>query len=294
MNLLFLSIGFGLVTAAIVALSAVAVSLQVSVNGVPNFAHGELLSIAAFGAVAIQYVIHQFWIEAVGGLALSAAAAWLLNKFVLQPFIRRGTPLTVLLVATAGASLVLQNVLVIAFGPGNQVIDVTAGIGHKIGPFRWTTIDIVIMVIAGITLAGLHVLLRYTNFGTSLRAVADSRTLAEISGINAERVVDVTWLIAGAISGVAGLALATSGGSFGPYLGSNFLLVTFSAAIIGGIGRPYGAMVGGLIIGLVTEVSAAYVDASYKQVFALALLVLALLFRPQGLLRTPRGQAAAA
>jgi branched-chain amino acid transport system permease protein len=130
---------------------------------------------------------------------------------------------------------------------------------------------------------GLHLLLQYTSFGRALRAVSDDRQLARACGIDTGRVVNLTWLLAGGIAGLGGFTLAASSGSFDPGMGFGFLLVTFAAAVIGGIGRRYGAMGGALIVGIATELSAAYLSSGYKQVIAVGLLILFLLLRPAGL-----------
>ena len=137
-------------------------------------------------------------------------------------------------------------------------------------------------------MAAVHVMLKYTKFGKAQRAVADNKDLARVTGITVGRVVTITWLITGAMAGLAGFILGMTVGAITPTLGFNFLLTVFAAVIIGGLGKPYGAMAGALIIGLVTEVSALYIDPDYTTVLAFAILLLALAFRPQGLVATFR------
>jgi branched-subunit amino acid ABC-type transport system permease component len=137
-----------------------------------------------------------------------------------------------------------------------------------------------------------HLVLRYTKFGKAQRAVADSRELARVTGIDAARVVRITWLWAGAMGGLAGFVLGVSVGSLTPTLGNTFLLVIFSAAIVGGISKPYGSMIGALVIGMSMEISALYIPADYKPVVAFAFLIVTLLLRPNGLFPTLRGATA--
>jgi neutral amino acid transport system permease protein len=287
------ALGFGLVTAAIVGFSAVALSLQFSVSRIPNFAHGTFLTMGAYGGLVAQHLTDNIVFDALVAAAFGGITALAINRFILQSFVRARVQLTILLVVTVGVGLVLENVIAVLFGNRNQVLVLPHEVAHDIGPFRWTSSDIVIMVAALAAMTALYLTLRFTWFGKAQRAVADSRELADITGIKVEWIVQLTWLIAGALAGLAGLALAAKGGSFGPQLGFNFLLVTFAAAIVGGIGKPYGALAGALIIGLVTEVSALYVDASYKQVAALLVLIIALFVRPNGLFTTVRGDAKA-
>jgi branched-subunit amino acid ABC-type transport system permease component len=169
------------------------------------------------------------------------------------------------------------------------VLTVPEMAAHEIGPFLWTNLDILIVIGGLLLLVGVHLVLRYTAFGRSQRAVADNPDLARASAIPTARVVALTWLLAGTIAGFAGMALATRGGTYGPLLGANFLLITLSAAVIGGIGKVYGALIGALAVGIVTELSGAYLSAGYKQVAALLVLVLVLLVRPNGILTVYRG-----
>ncbi len=292
MSTLLLAIGFGLVTSAVIALSAVALSLQFSISNIPNFAHGEFLTLGAYGAFVAQVFTHNLVIDAIGAVVFAAAAGWLVNTAVIEPFVRRGAKITFLFVLTIAVSLILQNGLIMVFGGTTQTLVLTPQNFIQVGPFHWTPVDLAVMVTALAIMVALHFVLRYTTFGKAQRAVADNRELAAVSGIDTARIVHLTWLLAGGIAGVAGFVIAMSGGTFNPTTGYSYLLVTFAAAVIGGLGRPYGAMLGALVIGIATEISGAFLNASYKQVIAIALLVVVLLLRPAGLF-TPKSEVAA-
>jgi neutral amino acid transport system permease protein len=148
--------------------------------------------------------------------------------------------------------------------------------------------QLAIIALAVLAMLSIHVMLNYTKFGKAQRAVADNKDLARVTGISVARVVTITWLIAGSMAGVAGFVLGMTVGAITPTLGFNFLLTVFAAVIIGGLGKPYGAMAGALIIGLATEVSALYVNPDYSTLLAFVILLLALAFRPQGLVATYR------
>jgi neutral amino acid transport system permease protein len=180
--------------------------------------------------------------------------------------------------------LVLQNALLAIFGGSYVPLRLSAGAPLDIGPFIWTTPNIIIMLVALASLTAVHVVLKYTKFGKSQRAVADDPELARVTGIRSARVIQLTWLWAGARAGLSGFVLGISIGGLVPSLGFQYLLVVFSAAVVGGLGQPYGAMLGALLIGLAMEVSAVYIPADYKQGVALAALILTLLFRPHGLI----------
>lgn len=290
MSIFGLAVGFGLVTASIIAVSAVAASLQFSVTPIPNFMHGEFLTAGAYGALVTQNVTHDLALSVVVGMGVGAALAWSMDRVILAPLIKRGSQRILLLVATVAVGIILQALTAATFGIGPQVLVVPESwsIPHHIGPFLLTSLDLAVMAIAVIAMLGLHYLLRYTKFGKAQRAVADSVELSASSGISPAFVIQVTWLIVGALAGLAGILLASIQGAFDPYFGFNFLLVTLAAAVVGGIGRAYGAMAGALIIGLVTEVSGAFLSASFKEVAALLVLVAVLLVRPNGLLTALR------
>lgn len=284
------ALGFGMVTAGIIALAAVGLSLQISVTNVPNFAHGELLTFGAYGALVAQFVSNNMFIDALAGMIAAGIVAFAINRFVLQSFIRIGTRRIYLLIVTAGLSLFLQNGLAVIFGQTDRVLTLPsdASKAYRVGPFIWTKIDISVMAAAVLVMGGLYLLLQHTKFGRAQRAVSDSAELARVSGVPVKRVVNLTWLIVGFLAGLSGFAVAITSGTVTPEMGSTVLLVVFAAAILGGIGKPYGALAAAVIIGIATEVSAAYINASYKQILAVGILVIAILFRPNGLFSSAR------
>lgn len=284
------AIGFGLVTSAVVALPAMALSLQFGVTNVPNFAHGELITFGAYGALLAHTFTNSLLIQIAVGVAFAGVTALLTNWLVLQSFVKIGARPIQLLVVTAGLSLVLQNGLAFFVGESSRHLDFPSSTyeGVRVGPFIWTQGDVIVMVAALVVVTALYLVLRYTKFGKAQRAVAETRELAQISGINVSRIVNLTWLIVGLLAGISGIALASRGGTIVPTMGNEFLLVVFAAAILGGIGKPFGALAGALVIGVTMEVSAVFVSPAYKTSIAVGLLVLALLFRPDGLLSSTR------
>jgi neutral amino acid transport system permease protein len=281
MGTFLVSVGVGLSTAAILSLSAVAFTLEYAVSRVANFAHGEFLTIGAYAAYSGQTFFHQN----VAAAALIAAAAGMvaglvLNAGLIEQF--RGRASITVFIATLGASLILQNVLVIAYGGASVSYTFAQGGLHHIGPFLWTTSDIEV-IFSALAVAGLiYLLLQRTRFGKAVRAVSQDRALAQVSGIPARRIVMQTWALAGAVSGFAGFALADTIGTFSPTLGFSFLLLTITATVAGGIGRPYATLGGALIVGLVIQIAGTYTNSAYELVFAFLLLVVLMLLRPNG------------
>ena len=283
-----LTLGFGLVTAAILALSAVAFTLEYAVTNVANLAHGEILTVGAYAA----YVTHQRTGNAIVAAVAAALAgglmALLMHSTVIDRFIRRGTPSTVIFIATLGVSFVIQNLLVIFFGAANVAYSIDPGAPRQIGPFLWTPLEMEILVSAVIITAALYVLISHTKFGKALRAVSQNRELARVSGVNANRVASATWFLAGLIAGYAGFVLAESVGTFSPYFGFSFFLITLTAAVAGGLGRAFSTMVGAVMVGIILEFVGGYISASYNLAFAFAILAIVILVRPRGLFTSAR------
>jgi branched-subunit amino acid ABC-type transport system permease component len=278
------ALGFGLVTASILALASVALTLQFGVTNYVNFAHGELLTFGAYFAwLANSHYGWNIWIALLVGALLTGVLAVIINLIVLQPFTKKGYPVLFMLVVTFGLSLILSNVLLATFGADFQRYTVPPDTQYNIGPFLLTASQLIIIGIAIVTMIGLHVLLNYTKLGKAMRAMSDNPTLARNCGIDTELVTNFTWLLTGFLAGLAGVVLALNISSFQPAFGGDFLFVIFAAVILGGIGRPYGAMAGALVIGIVTEIAAIPLSSDYKNDAAFAILVLVLLFRPQGI-----------
>jgi branched-subunit amino acid ABC-type transport system permease component len=281
-NTFLVSVGAGLATAAILALSAVSFTLQYAVSRIANFAHGELLTIGAYAAYSGQHLFHTNTAAvAVIAAVAGALAGLLLNAVLIERF--QGRHAITVLIVTLGASLIAQNVLMIIYGAANVSYSLNGGAPHHVGPILWTTLDLEVIASAAVVAALLYLLLQRTRFGKAIRAVAQDRSLARVSGIPARRVIMGTWALAGAVAGFAGFMLAATVGTFGPGTGFGFLLLTITATVAGGLGRPYGTLGGALVVGLVVQVAGAYTNSSYQLVYAFGLLVVLLLLRPNGI-----------
>lgn len=284
------AVGSGIADAAILVLSALAMTLQHSITRHANFAHGAFLTMAAYMMVAFRPVTGNLYLLAVFAIAASAALAWGMNTAVLQPFRKVTSSLTVFLIVTFALETVFENSIAVGFGLNYQSIAVPSQTANHVGPFLWTPLEELIMATSAVVVVALFAVLKFTPFGREQRAVADDLVLARVVGIKANRVISYTWLLTGALAGLAGVALGTTTGTFDNHLGFNFLLLTFAAVIVGGLGRPAGAVIGALIIGVVAALTGYYISSGYAQVGALLILLLALVVRPQGLLRSSAGE----
>ena len=289
MSIFWISIGMGVATAAILALSSVAFTLEYAVSRVVNLAHGEVLTIGAYAAYVGENNFHLNLYEcAIVATVAGALTGLALNYALIEQF--RNQKSLVTLIATLGASLILQNLLLIGFGGATVSYSFNQGNLLHVGPFLWTTLTIEVMVSAVVVGGLIYLLLQRTRLGKALRAVSQNRELAQVSGIPARAVVMQTWAVAGAVSGFAGFLFGETIGSITPTVGNGFLLLSITAAVGGGLGRPYATIGGALLLGLIMSIAGTYTSSSYQLVIAFAFLVVMLLVKPNGVFVRGRAQ----
>ncbi len=278
------SIGFGLVTASILALAAVGFTMQFGVTNILNLSFGEVMAASGFVALIANRAGLSIWACMVIGAVFGSVFSYALNRAIFIPFIKRGTRLFGMVIVTIAVGLITENVVLAITGPNFFSYTLPADSSYHVGPLIVTTSQLVIMGIAIVAMVLIHGLLRYTKLGTAMRATATDASLARGCGIRTERIVDVAWLLSGALCGIAGVTLFINTTSFDAATANSFLVVIVAAAILGGVGQPYGAMLGALVIGLTSEIAAIFISPAYKNVVAFVILVLVLLLRPQGIL----------
>jgi branched-chain amino acid transport system permease protein/neutral amino acid transport system permease protein len=284
MSLLVASVGFGLITSAVLAIAAVGFTLQFAVTNVLNLAFAAVMTAGAFTAYLANTAGLSVWAALVAGMAAGSLLSGLLNYLVYTPFRRRGAaPITMVIVSLGMALIVEFGVAAIAGGVGVSY-HMSQGSTLRLGSLVFTTVQLIIIAISLVVMAGVHVLLRYTRLGKAMRATAANRMLARNCGIRANRVIAVTWALTGALCGLAGTVFAIDVGTFDPSSTDIFLILILAAVFLGGPGHAYAAMLGALVIGLSTEISAAYIPADYKYVVAFVILLAMLAARPSGLL----------
>jgi branched-subunit amino acid ABC-type transport system permease component len=283
-SLLFAAIGFGLVTAAVLAIAAVGFTMQFAVTDVLNLAYSGVMIVAAYVGYAVNSDGISVWIGMLAAIAAGAILSVLLNRFIFTPFHRRDTSGITLVIVTLGVTLILVFGLQAIVGGSNVSYSMDQGASLDLGGLQLSVVQLVIIALAVIVMASIHGLLKYTRLGKAMRATAANRSLARNSGIRTERVVTATWAITGALCGMAGTVFAMDAGSFGATSTGLFLILILAAVFVGGPGQPYGAMLGAVVIGLATEVSAVYINPDYKDVVAFVLLFVMMAWRPSGLL----------
>jgi branched-chain amino acid transport system permease protein/neutral amino acid transport system permease protein len=278
------SIGFGLVTAAVLAVASVGFTLQFAVTNVLNLAYGGVMIVSAYAAYAVNQRGVSIWISGLAGIAAGALLSVILNNFIYTPFQKKGTSPIGMVIVSLGMTLILVFGTQAIAGPTN--VSYTASQGATVKPlgFNLTVVQLVIIALSIVLMVLVHVLIRYTRLGKAMRATSANRNLARNCGIRTDRVVTLTWLITGALCGLAGVVFALDSGTFGATSTDLFLVLILAAVFLGGPGEPYGAMLGALVIGVATEVSASIIVSDYKDVVAFVILIAMLAVRPSGLL----------
>lgn len=272
---------------SIVALAAVGLSLIFGVTGLVNFAQGELVALGA--------LVAWFFNASEGGpqlhLLLAVAimlpiAAGVGAGFELGMWRRlraRQTGRISMLVVAIGVSIALRHIFLLLYGGASRpYTDYTIQRGFGLGPFNLPAKDYVLTAVALVVLVAVGCTLVYTRIGKAMRAVADDRDLAEVSGIDVDRITLITWVGGAMLAGLAGVLQGVTE-AITWNMGFELLLLMFAAVIVGGLGTAFGAMAGGLLIGIVAQVSTYWLSSEFKVVIALAVLVVVLMVRPQGI-----------
>ncbi len=273
----------GLVGAGYFALGAVGLTLVYGVLRLVNFAHGDMLTFGTYVALGITALGVPFWPSAVLGMVVTALIAVLLDRIMWERMRRAQTSTLQLFLVATGLALVLRYS--VQFFAGGQVrtigLDTTSSI--DVGPWHLGSLQLVAMLVGLVTIVLAGIGLRYTRVGKEMRAVADNIALAEVTGIDTRRTIRVTWLFSGALAALAGILYAASIGSINPNFGFTILLSLFAAAVLGGIGNAYGALAGGIVIGLSQEWSTLFFNPRWKPAIGFAILILTLLVMPRGI-----------
>ncbi|MGH3505523.1 MAG: branched-chain amino acid ABC transporter permease [Nocardioidaceae bacterium] len=276
----------GIKLGAIIAITAVGLSLVFGTTSLINFAHGELVTLGAMAAfffnvnpLQLPLVIAALLAVLVGGAAGAAIEGGLW-----RPMRRRGAGRIQMFIISIGLSLLLRHVLLVLFGSRRkQYGQYTLQQTMDWGPFSITPRDLIITVLSIVVLLVVALLLQRTRIGKATRAVSDNKDLAEASGIDVNRVILIVWIFAGGLAALGGVLYGLSEAIYWD-MGFNLLLLMFAGVILGGLGSAYGAIVGSLVVGLVAQLSTLWFPPELQNAWALLALIVVLLVRPQGIL----------
>ena len=269
-----------------IALAAIGLSLIYGTTGLTNFAHGEIVTFGALSTYFFNVVVKlPLIVSALLGVIVTAAVmGWFQDRILWRPLRRRGTGLIAMLVVSIGLGMFLRYVYLFRFGGNTQTFREYAGQGGwTFGPIAETPKSLLAAFVAIVLITLTVAWLLRSRIGKASRAVADNPALASASGIDVEKVISTVWVLGAGLAGFAGVMLGLSEG-VAWNMGQRVLLLTFAAVTLGGLGSAFGAIVGGLVIGILLDVSTLWIAPELKNVAALVVLIVILLVRPQGIL----------
>lgn len=275
----------GLVLGLLLALASLGLSMVFGTMGLTNFSHGELFT---FGAIVTFYFDSSIGLPviaaAVIAVALAACFGFAQDRVIWRPLRRRGTSVIAMMIMTIGFGLMLRNLYQYFTGAdAHNFTQYTTVEPWNLGPISVTSKELIVMALCVIVLVGVSLAVTKTRLGKAIRAVADNPSLAASSGINVDRVITVVWVVGTALAGLGGIMFGLTQG-FDYQVGFKILLLLFASVILGGLGTIWGVMAGSLIVGLLIEESTLIFANELKQSVALGILIVILLWRPQGLL----------
>ena len=276
------------IVGALYTLIAVGFTLSYGVGKFFNLAHGVM---TAIGAYAVFYLTKglqvNVWLALILALVFVGVVGWLLERFIYAPLRAKKASNLVLLVASLGAFTALQGLLSIIFSSQIQTLSQGRAVQQVFTIFGATIthIQVVTVVVAALVVVSFVVLLRFTLFGKAVRAVSDDEEVSKIVGINTARVIGIVFFIASAVAGLAGILVGFDT-AIEPTMGMALLLKGIIAAIVGGIGSVYGAVLGAFLLGFAENFGIWKISGEWKDAIAFGLLIIFLLFRPRGILHT--------
>jgi branched-chain amino acid transport system permease protein len=273
----------GIVAGNYFALGAVGLTLIFGVLRLVNFAHGEFLTFGAYMLILGEALGLPLVLAAVFGIIVTAVLGLALEVALWRPVRRRGAGELQLLLLALGLAFFMRNAIGFVAGPEDRSTGADVTVGVHIGSLLIGRVALIVTVVGIGVIILTAVALRFTSLGRQARALADSIQLAETTGINTDRVVLITWAVSAGLAGLAGIVYALPAGTVNPNLGFSLILSIFAAAVVGGVGNAYGALAGGMLIGLVQEWSTLVLAPQLKVAVGFAALILALLLRPNGL-----------
>lgn len=274
---------YGLSLGSIYALGAVGLTLVYGILKLVNFAHGDFLTFGAFMA----YLVNVTWgaplvVGIVVAMVLTALLGVLFERTMWGPMRARRAGLLQLVLMSIGLAFLIRYSIQYAWGTEIRALDVNNTATVEFLGLRIGRTELIVILVGFAVLIGIGLMLKLTLLGKRMRALADDLDLAETSGIDTSRVILYTWLFAGALAGLAGVLFGALT-DVRPELGFGLLLPIFAAVVLGGIGDAFGALAGGIVLGLVTEWSTLMIDFRWKTAVGFAVLILVLLLRPQGI-----------
>lgn len=273
-------LNFGL----LLGLAAIGLSLVFGTTGLANFAHGEMVTVGAVAGLLFTVAGLPVYLALPLAVVAGGVAGWSMDAGLFRPMRRRGVGIIQVMIVTIGLSLAVRYIIQFNIGGGTEFLPPLSSERVTFGPVSLGVTDIASMAISLVVLVIFAWWLMRTKVGKATRAISDNSSLAAASGIDVERVVRIVWVVAGMLAALAGVLWAYFRPGLRWDMGTQILLFIFAAGILGGLGTAFGALVGAMIVGVLVETSAMILPADLKYVGALVVMIIILLFRPQGIL----------
>ncbi len=275
----------GIVLGSIIALAAIGLTMVYGVLNFANFSHADFMAFGAYIAFVLNValglnIILSFFIA----IAIAGALGVLLDFLVWKPMRRKNADLVSLVIISIGLSLIVRNAIIFIWGGSTQNFDLPVQKGIGMLGVTITHNQLIGLGTAILFMVLVHFFLKNTKLGKAMRAISDDINLARMSGIDSDKVIMWMWFIGIGLAGAAGILYGLET-TIRPNMGWFLILPMFAAVILGGIGNPYGAMVGGMVIGLSQELSMLILPPEYKMGVSLGIMIIVLLIKPEGLFK---------
>jgi len=271
----------GITSGCVLALAALGLTLAFGISRFANVAHGDYVTLGAFFAlIANQALGWNLFLSGLVGILGCTVVGYAFYYFVFRPLDRR--PKIASVIASIGVALVVRHAVLFIWGTEQHSYHVVIQRGIRFLGLRMTKNEMMILLTSFVLMFIIHVILQQTRIGKEMRAVSDDPDLAKVTGIEIFKVTGVMWGLTLSLAAVAGLLLGLKT-IITPYMGWDLLLSAFAAAILGGIGNPYGAMAGAILIGISEELSTMVFPPSYRTAIAFIIMIFTLLLRPSGI-----------
>ncbi|MCC2659592.1 MAG: branched-chain amino acid transporter permease [Arthrobacter sp.] len=281
LNRLVAGLSFGL----LLALASVGLSLIFGTTGLTNFAHGEMVTLGAVLVFAFSAMNLPFWLAIILALLGGGLFGYAQDAGLWRPLRRRGSGLVPMMIVSIGLALAVRYIIQFNFGGATQQLPFAQSAEIQIGPVSISPNNLWSLVISAIVIALIGIVLLKTRLGKATRAVADNPALAAASGIDVDGVIRLVWIVGGVLASLGGILWAYYRPGVTFDMGSQILLLIFAGVTLGGLGTVFGALIGSVIVGIFVELTTVFgLAADLKYVGALFIMIVVLLFRPQGIL----------
>jgi branched-chain amino acid transport system permease protein len=280
----------GVVVGSLYVLVALGLTLIYGVLVQINFAHADIVTLGAFAAYFVTSLLSGNYFAGIAvALVVGGVLGWLINAAIFAPLRQRGSELLPL-IATIGISIMLQNAMLLLFGPIPYAFNTPySSTVIRVGSLFFTLQNLLIILVSGITIALLYAFMKFTFLGKALRAVSQDYETAALVGINPNFLIMLTFIIASALAGMSG-ALLGPVLVLTPFAGTSVIVKAFAIVIIGGFGNVEGTIISGLIVGLIESYTTQFLDPGLIDIVVFALLLVMLAFRPTGLIAEKRAE----